>query len=307
MVVAVVARRALHLQRVAGGGLHGERVELVHRGAVALLHAEQLTQQIPALAGHVRQDTHHVLRAVAEADAARAQPQLVERQVARPVFGGVALARVVDVEHGVQRRVRRLDLKVRQILVPVGAQRVERRRRRGGVPVAADIGQRGLDALRLPQLHHQPRRLAGGERTQMAQQRADVVAALRLVTAQLRLEEAQRAGPGAVLVRAEEAPPVGLERRGGQAGRQEVDARVAVHERVLHQDGVAFDVVGAALHRLRDPVGVGELVERSGWVYSTSGMASSTHGPLLMLVRVMSHSRRVSPAGTKIVASVRMA
>ena len=60
--------------------------------------------------------------AVAKTDAPGAKAKLIEREIARPGQRRVDLARVVDVEHAVHGRVRRLDLHHIQIVAPESRQ-----------------------------------------------------------------------------------------------------------------------------------------------------------------------------------------
>ena len=91
--------------------LHGERIELVHGGAVEALDGEQLFDHLPRLVRHVRQDAHQVLVGVAHADApVAAVAELVHRQVAGPEEGRVVLSGTEHVDDPVERRIGRLDV-----------------------------------------------------------------------------------------------------------------------------------------------------------------------------------------------------
>ena len=91
---------------LADGRLAGERIELVHGGAVEALDGEELFDHRPRLARHVRQNTHQVLVGVADADApVAAVAQLVERQVTGPEEGRVVLPGAQRVDDPVERRI----------------------------------------------------------------------------------------------------------------------------------------------------------------------------------------------------------
>ncbi len=98
----------------------------------------------------------------------------------------------------------------------------------------------------------------------MMQERGNVIAAQCLGVAELRLLQAQRAGPGAILVFAKELFAIGFKGGGRQIGGKVIDFGIAEHERVLDEDGVFPILYCFGLHGLRDPVGIGELLERVG-------------------------------------------
>jgi hypothetical protein len=235
----------------------------VHGGAVPLLHVQQHLDQRARFFRHSIEHAQNVLRAIAEADPALPQAELIEREVARPVLGRVALARVVDVDHRVEARVGRLHFQARQVAIPEGTLGRERRVDSGGISIFHRFFARGLGVRGLSELGDEALGLAGAELTEVMEQRTDVVAAQRLVVAELCLVERQRMLPGAVFVVAEEAFAVGFERGHRQVRGQVVDHRVLVHECVLHeQQAAAGLLVRLALHRLGHPVGVVELLER---------------------------------------------
>ena len=76
------------------------------------------------------------------------------------------------------------------------------------------------------------------------------------------LLQAERIGPAAVLIGPQEGPAFGLRRTGGGSCREVVHLSAFVHEGILQQDRPAcliFETL--ALHGLRDPIGIGELLQ----------------------------------------------
>ena len=261
-VVVAVPFFTLFFAGVAFVGFHGERKELMHGGTVGQLHAQQLAQQAAGIVRNTGQHAHHVLRAVAKPEAARTEPELIERQVARPVEGGVALARVMDVDHGIERGVGGLALEAGQILVPEFSKGWK-----NGVHVfqCLELFGGGGDGVRfiLPELGDKAFGFAGSHFAEFVHQRGDDIAAARFAVGKMFVLQLERVFPGAILIVAQEFFAVGLKGIDRRAGGEKVVFNVLLEKGVLaKQDSAVAVRFGIDGHGLRAPVGVGILLER---------------------------------------------
>ncbi len=118
MVVAVIVRTIFAFQRVAFIAFQCERIELVERRAVLLLEREKGFEKFLCALGIVRHYAENILRRITHADAACPQAKLVIGKIARPLAGGMALVRVVDVHRAVEGSIGRVNLQDIEIGIP---------------------------------------------------------------------------------------------------------------------------------------------------------------------------------------------
>ena len=116
---------------------------------------KEFFDQCSALIGYLGHYPHHILRAVPETDPPSAKAKLVERQIARPLLGDVALPRIVDIQHAVHVGIGRLYLHLGQVGIPEAGQVIQCLIHLSLIPEGPYLGQSRLDALLLAQLGYQ--------------------------------------------------------------------------------------------------------------------------------------------------------
>jgi len=172
------------------------------------LKGQQEREKITRFGGNGSNDREQVLGRITHPDAAGAQAQLVVRQVAGPGFCHIALAGMIDIQHGVHGRIGRGNLEGGEVGIPEGTQFGKARRHSLGLAAAANIWLGGGKAGGLAQAGDQAAGFAGLQQTQGNEQSGEGIAAQGGLAAQLRLQEAERLPEAAIFILAKKTAAV---------------------------------------------------------------------------------------------------
>ena len=208
----------------------------MHGVTFRTLHREQVQSEFQCFFRHVAHHAHEVLAGVTVTDtAAGAIAQLIQGQVAAPVLGGVALTRVVDVHHGVERCIRSLHLNRREVLFPELGEFVESLVDVLQVAVLGDCLGGNLQALFLTELGAGAEGLAGGNLASVDHESGNVVTTIAFAVGKFFVGEAERSGPGTHFVCAEEHAAVAIEATDLAVSGHVVHGEVTLHVSVLFE------------------------------------------------------------------------
>ena len=234
----------------------------MHGVTFRTLHREQVQSEFQCFFRHVAHHAHEVLAGVTVTDtAAGAVAQLVQGEIAAPVLGGVALTRVVNVHHGVERCIRSFHLDSGEVLLPEGGEFVESLVDVLQVAVLLDSLGSDLEALFLTELGAGTESLLGSDLASVDHESGNVVATVAFAVGKFLVGEAERSSPGTHFICTEEHAAVTVEATDLTVGGNVVHGEVTLHVSVLFEHDVAvLFPVALEGHGLRNPVGVRELL-----------------------------------------------